>query len=301
MTKRLLVTGGTGFVAGSVIAQGWDEWDIHSLSRNEAPVQHHGLSWHQLDLLNTEQLRHAFDRIKPHAVVHAAAIADIDTCQVHQDVARRLNVEVTAELADLCGRAGAKMVFLSTDTVFDGHRGDYAEDDPPAPINYYAETKVAAEEIVADRVADGVIARLALVVGLPVLGVGNSSLARMTRGLEEGREQGMFVEEIRTPIDVITLGQALLELAGRELTGCFHLAGNDVLNRLEIGLQIAETFGYSKDLVVAKDSRLIPGRAPRPRDVSLNNHKARAMLETPMQPLDRGLDLILAARRERRA
>ena len=298
MTGRLLVTGGTGFVAGSVIVHGLHDWEIHSLSRSEAPIRRQGLVWHRLDPLDARQLREVFNRVKPRAVIHAAAVADIDYCQAHQDVARRVNVEFTRELAGLCDRSGAKMVFLSTDTVFDGQRGNYREEDPPSPINYYAETKVAAEKLVADRSGDWVTARLSLVVGLPVLGAGNSFLAKMVRSLEEGRVQGMPAEEIRTPVDVITLARALLELAGNDLTGVFHLAGNDVLSRLDMGRQIAEKLGYARDLIVAKNAGETSGRAPRPRDVSLNNGKARAILETPMQTLDQGLEFILAAKKE---
>ncbi len=298
MNKRLLVTGGSGFVAGSVIAQGWDDWEIHALSRNEAPTRHDGLVWHRLDVLDAAQLGQAFNRIKPHAVIHAAAVADIDECQSHRDLAERLNVGVTRELAHPCARGGAKLVFLSTDTVFDGRRGNYREEDLPEPINNYAETKVAAERVVAAIDGEWVIARLSLVVGLPVLGTGNSFLAKMVRRLEEGHRQGMPPEEIRTPIDVVTLGRALLELAGSDLGGYFHLAGNDVLNRLEMGRRIAERLGYPADRVIPADAGEMPGRAPRPRDVSLSNAKARAKLVTPMRTLDEGLDLVLSVRSE---
>ncbi|MBN1341822.1 MAG: SDR family oxidoreductase [Phycisphaerae bacterium] len=293
MSKRLLVTGGTGFVAGSVIAQGRGEWEVHALSRRDAPLSRSGLVWHQTDILDSDALADAFRQVAPHAVIHAAAAADIDDCQTHQDVAQRLNVDVTRELTGLCRQGGAKMVFLSTDTVFDGRRGNYVEDDPPGPINFYAETKVAAEAAVREGAADHVIARLSLVMGLPVLGTGNSFLAKMAAGLAEGRVQKVPAEEIRSPIDVITLGRALLDLAGNDLTGCFHLAGSDVLSRLDMSRRIAERLGYDKDLVVPSNASGIPGRAPRPRDASLNNAKARAMLATPMRTLDEGIDLIL--------
>jgi dTDP-4-dehydrorhamnose reductase len=189
------------------------------------------------------------------------------------------------------------MVYLSTDSVFDGERGNYSEEDRPSPVNYYAETKVRGEEAVRAMDSDWVIARLSLVVGLPTIGAGNSFLPKMLAVLESGKEVGVPGNEIRTPVDVITLGRALLELAGREETGIFHLAGNDAISRFEMAKRIAEKWGCPSSLVVRKDSGSIPGRATRPRDASLDNSKSRRLLETPMLGLDEALDLI---RRESR-
>jgi dTDP-4-dehydrorhamnose reductase len=95
---------------------------------------------------------------------------------------------------------------------------------------------------------------------------------------------------------VITLGRALLELAGNDWTGVIHLSGNDRMTRFEMMRRIAKNLGYDAGLVVAHDPESIPGRAPRPRDVSLSNIKARSVLKTPMAGLERGLELVLAAK-----
>jgi dTDP-4-dehydrorhamnose reductase len=297
MKKRLMVTGGSGFVAGSVIQQAGDEWEVHVLSGKDALTQRQNLFWHKLDLLDDQQLRHVFVEAGPDVIVHTAAIADIDFCESHKELAVQVNIDLTRRVADLCRAAGVRMVHLSTDTVFDGEKGSYLETDPPGPVNYYAETKVVAETIVSGMPGDRVIARLALVMGLPMLGAGNSFLPRFVAMLEQGAEIGMSTEEIRTPIDVVTLGRALLELAGNDVQGYIHLAGNDALTRFEMAQRIAARLGYPKSLIVAKDSGSTPGRAPRPRDVSLNNARARSLLRTPTCGLDEGLELVLAARR----
>ena len=296
MSKRLLVTGGSGFVAGSVIAHAGPDWEIHAIDRLEPPAFRKGVSWHRIDLRDADDLRRSFRRIRPDAVIHTAALADIDYCEEHQDEAEAVNVGVTRELARLCRELGAKLVFLSTDTVFDGERGHYSEEDSPGPLNFYAQTKVRAENVVAAEAGPAVVARMALVMGLPVLGSGNSFLSRMIPALKAGHEVGIPDIEIRSPIDVITLGHALLELAGNDFTGRIHLAGNDRLSRFAMLRRIVERLGYSPALVVVRNPANIPGRAPRPRDVSLNNARARATLRTPMRNLDEGIDLILAAK-----
>lgn len=293
--RRLMVTGGRGFVAGSVIAQAGAEWEVHVLSRGAALTRGAGVRWHTLDPL-AGGLSEVFEEVKPSCVIHLAAMADIDACEADPDAARRANVEFTKALAERCARHGAKLVYASTDNVFDGERGLYAEDDLAAPVNYYGVTKLEAEGVVSERVADGVVARVSLVMGFPVLGSGNSFLSRMIPALEAGEELGVPDREIRSPVDVVTLGRALLELAGGEFRGRIHLAGDDVLNRHAMVRRIAVALGYSADLVAVNDPTSISGRAERPVDVSLDNGKARGMLETPMRGLEEGLELVLAER-----
>lgn len=292
MKKKLFITGFGGFVAGSVIAQAKENWDIHTVDRIDIPENRDAVSYYRLDLLDSENLAQLFEEINPDAVIHTAALADIDFCQNNREQAEAINVGVTRKIAELCAGNGAKLVFCSTDTVFDGEKGFYTEEDKPHPINFYAETKVRAEKIV-NALENSVVARLSLVMGLPVMGKGNSFLARTIEKLSAGESVKFPQNEIRTPVDVITLGRALPELAGNDFSGTVHLAGNDRLTRYDMARQIAERLGYSPDLIVATNSNAMPGRAPRPNDASLNNSKAKEILQTPMRSLMAGLDLTL--------
>jgi len=290
--NKLIVTGAHGFVAGSVLAQSGDEWQVHAVSRGEPLAGRDALQWHTCDPRQPGQIAQLFHEVRPQAVIHTAAVADIDFCQTHAEAARAANVDFTRTVADLCADTGARLVFCSTDTIFDGEHAPYSEDAPPGPVNLYAQTKVEAEQLVARLGSQAVIARLSLVVGLPLLGAGNSFLVRMIAALKDGKSVSMPEQEVRTPVDVITVGRALLELAAGSHHGIFHLAGHSRVTRLEMAQQIAHRFGLPEHLVVAQGGANAPGRAARPRDVSLNNAKACAQLETPMLTLDDGLSLI---------
>ena len=292
MKKKLLVTGFGGFVAGSVIAHAKKEWEVHAVDKIDVPADPKGINYYSLDLLDFDKLEKLFDEIGPDAVIHTAAIADIDFCENNQDVAEKVNVGITKKIAELCDASGAKMVVCSTDTVFDGKKGMYTEEDRPHAINFYAETKVKVEGIVKalDR---GVVARLSLVMGLPVIGSGNSFLARTIEKLKNGESVKFPENEIRTPVDVITLGSSLVELAGNDFTGIIHLSGSTRINRYEMARQIAGKLGYSKDLIIATNSNAMEGRAPRPDDASLDNSLAKKILNTPMRTLLEGLELTL--------
>lgn len=301
--KRVIVTGASGFVAGSVVCQAGADWEVHAFSRTPPPFDRDGVVWHQhgplAGLLDPAGLGRHFDSIQPDAVIHSAAIPDIDYCERHPDVAEEVNVNYTIALAEMCRERKVRMVFTSTDTVFDGNRGNYTEADAPAPVNHYGRTKVRAEQAVAERLEDFCIARLAIVMGLRFYGEGNSFLCRLLDALESGREVPVPAEEIRSPVDVVTAGRALLELAGNSFQGIIHLAGNDRLSRLEFSRLIAERLGYPPERVVAAAAADIPGRARRPRDASMDNAKARATLRMPMRGVLDGLELVLSTRRTR--
>lgn len=293
MGKRLLVTGYGGFVAGSVVKQARADWDVIALSRSNMTSGREDITLIQFDLREIDRLRQVFDQVQPAAVIHTAAIANIDRCQSHQEEAEAVNVGVTARLAELCRQNGTRMVFCSTDTVFDGKQGMYVEQDVPRPLNYYAETKVRAEQIVQDELDNMVVARLSLVTGFPLIGAGNSFLARMIASFQQGIPVPMPENEIRTPIDIVTLGRALLELAGSDFTGILHLAGNTRLNRYEMAVHIAALLGFPQVLVEPTNSNAMSDRAPRPNDASLDNSKAKQVLTTPMLSLAEGIGLIL--------
>ncbi len=132
-------------------------------------------------------------------------------------------------------------------------------------------------------------------MGFGPLGGGNSFLERTIPMLRAGQTINVPPEEIRTPIDVVTLGQALLELVAGSFAGTIHLAGNDALDRVSLTRRIAERFGYSPGLVSPRPPAQISGRAPRPRDVSMSNAKARSVLATPMLGFGAALDRVLAS------
>jgi dTDP-4-dehydrorhamnose reductase len=291
---KLLVTGANGFVAGSVLAQAGVDWEVHAVSRREAAADTSHIHWHKCDTLARRDLVEVMRRIRPDAIIHTAAIADIDLAERDRNLARAVNVEMTQVLADGCAEFGARMVFCSTDNIFDGEHAPYRETDAAVPRNYYAQTKVEAERCVLPLGNRAVIARLALVAGLPMLGSGNSFVARLLATLKGGGKITVPAShEIRSPIDIITAAAALLELAAGDHHGTFHLAGNDRLNRLELTKRVVANLGYPVELVSAVEGKPDPGRAKRPRDVSLDNSKARARLKTPMRSFDEGLSLKL--------
>lgn len=291
--KKLLVTGCNGFVAGGVIAQAGPGWEVHGAGRGRLRATAGKLRYHQVDLLQSQEVERIFQENLFDSVIHTAAIANIDYCEKHKGEAVENNVNVTENITQLCEKFDVKFVYCSTDNVFDGQAGRYSEEDAPNPINHYGVTKVLAEQIVQSASMQWVVARLSLVVGLPVGGRGNSYLSGLIQRLENGENDFSPENEIRTPIDVKSLSRALIELAENDFSGIVHLAGNSRVNRYEMARRIARTLRLRSEFIISTDSNAIAGRAPRPDDVSLDNSTARRELATPMLDLEEALAGIL--------
>jgi dTDP-4-dehydrorhamnose reductase len=297
--KKVLLTGGCGFVGGNIVEQAQARHDLQlfAVDNRLIPSNFSNVSWHALDLRDQAQLKDLFGRIAPDVVIHTAAMSDIDFCEKNRQVAREINIGVTESLAKLAGSHGSRFIWYSSDTIFDGTKGNYREEDPPNPLNYYAETKVQAEKIVSGLGKNWVIIRPSLVVGFPVWEQGNSFLWRTLHALKEGKQAAFPSKEIRTPMDVITLSRATLELATLDFSGVLHVAGNTVIDRFSMAQKLAVALGYGKELIIDQSMEAAAGRAARAPDASLCNDKAKRVLRTRLLDLDGEIKLILENRR----
>jgi len=289
-----MVTGASGFVGGHVIRLALPHGKVVGLARSPAPLRHANLSWAQVDLMDPAALERAFKEHQPSAVIHAAALSDIDACERNPELAYGINVLATGHLVRLCLQFGSRLVFTSTDTVFSGAGRFYRETDAADPVNYYGRSKVAAERLVLEHENVFVVARLCLVAGFAAFSRGNSFLARALGSLRAGEPITLATDEFRTPVFVEVAARALLELAGNRMTGIYHLAGNNRLSRYEIGRKLAFLTGVNPELVRPRDSRSPAMGAARPKDVSLDNRKARSHLQTPFPDFEPTLMQLLA-------
>ena len=147
---RVLVIGGSGFIGRYLVRRLNDSGrhDIRATYRSRRPPPD-GREWYRVELTAPASLRELFRRSRPEVVVHLAAMADVGACERQPEVAAAVNIDATSAIAGLCRRHGAGLVFVSTEYVFDGLRGLYAEDDTPNPNTHYGRTKLAAEQTVA--------------------------------------------------------------------------------------------------------------------------------------------------------
>jgi dTDP-4-dehydrorhamnose reductase len=230
-----------------------------------------------LDLTDRVAVERRFRLERPKLVIHCAAISKTTECEQQPELARRVNVEVPAQLAELC--AEARLVFLSTDLVFDGRRGHYVETDAVNPLGVYAETKVAAEQRVL-AFPHHVVVRTSLNAGRSPTG-DRSFNEQLRCAWREGRTLRLFTDEFRCPIPAEVTARALWELALKSPGGLYHLAGAERLSRWEMGRLLAGQCREVNPQIEPASLAEYRG-APRSPDCSLNCARAQAELSFPL-------------------
>ena len=261
---RAWITGAGGLIGSHLVrtaAQFAPGWRVQGLTRD------------QLDLTDDNAVRRVFQQESPALVVHCAALTSSAVCQQQPALARRLNVDVTACLAELA--AATPLILFSTDLVFDGRQGNYDESAEPIPRSVYAETKVAAEQIILRNPRHTVI-RTSLNYGISPTG-DRAFNEQMRRAWQAGQTLRLFTDEFRCPIPAEITAQAVWVLAGLNRPGLYHLAGRERLSRWQIGQLLAARWPHLNPRLQPESIGKYQG-APRSPDTSLDCAKIQKLL-----------------------
>jgi dTDP-4-dehydrorhamnose reductase len=275
ITMRLLLTGASGQLGGyllQALAGAPDEVIAWSGSRGGTLLGH---PLQPVDLADPAAVADNFAEARPDVVLHAGAWARVADCFRAPEQARRINVDGTATLCALAEQTGVRVVFVSTDMVFDGEQAPYREEDVPAPLSVYGRTKADAETVVRQR-PENVVVRLSLLVGPSVVGR-PSYYDEQVQTLRQGQPLKLFVDEWRTPLALADAARALLVIARSDVRGVLHVGGPERLSRLEMGRRLAAEWGLSEANLVPIRRDDLPGLEPRPRDVSLDSTRWRSL------------------------
>lgn len=284
---KIFITGGSG-LAGSRLAEmalaRGDE--VFSGYAHNRPACGRGV---RLDLLDTDGIRDIIERTRPDAIVHSAALTDVDRCEREKDLAFRMNVEGTRAVAEGARAVGSFLVYVSTDYVFDGRRGLYREGDQTGPVSYYGLSKLLGEELSLDQ---GCVARTCVIYGRrPASGKVNFALW-ILNSLESGKEISVVTDQFITPTLNSNLAAMLLEAADRQLSGIYHLSGASRVSRYDFACQLADMFELDSRLILPSRMSDLDWLAERPKDSSLDTSKARQMLKDGPLSLNDSLQLL---------
>jgi dTDP-4-dehydrorhamnose reductase len=226
---------------------------------------------------------------RPHGIVHLAVRGDLDGCQRNPDEAYRVNVQGTINVARAAAEVGARLIYISTDQVYDGAKGYYEETDPPYPLMVYGRTKLEGEHQAATLCPDVVILRLALLYGW-----GNPTrptfIDWMLAQLQAGQEVPLFVDQYRTPLFVIQAAEVISRLIDMsEVRGVFNLGGAERLDRLSFGRKFCEVFALPSQLLKPVEMASTAAATPRPRDCSMRSVKISTLLGITLLTAEEGL------------
>jgi len=229
-----------------------------------------------LDITDDDAVRALVTQVAPELILLPAAQPNVDRCETEPTESERVNVEGTRHVAEAAARAHARLVFFSTDYVFDGKAGPYAPDAPTSPISVYGRHKLAAEMIVRETVADHLIVRACGVYGYQA--TGKNFVMALARLAAAGERMRVPSDQWGTPTLAENLAEAVHELALSDYRGSAHPVGPDYLTRIDFARFAAEVLGYAPGFLQPVATPELKQPAARPLRGGLDNRSTQALL-----------------------
>jgi dTDP-4-dehydrorhamnose reductase len=277
---KILITGSNGFLSYYIIEKLiGNQQPVIATSKgpNRLPFISPFFIYQEMDFTDATTVAAVFKKYQPTHVIHTGAISKPDECEQNKSLADTINVEGTAILLDAATKYNAYFLLMSTDFIFDGISGMYAEDDMANPVNYYGETKVKAEALVKKYEHNWGIVRTVLGYGKTFSGRHNVITA-VKEKLEKGEAYSMFNDQVRTPTYIEDLTAAIITMIKKNATGIFHLCGEEVFTPYQMAIATAEFLQLDKTLIKKVNAADFTAPAKRPAKTGLKIDKAKKEL-----------------------
>ncbi len=236
------------------------------------------IRYHSIDITDPMNVYHLMELEKPEVVVHAAAMTQVDDCEKDPEHCEQTNVQATTQLLVDAETFSRHFIYLSTDFVFDGERGNYGEEDELSPVNFYGFTKLQAEGVVQTSEIPWAIVRTSLVYGNVSHARRSNIIGWIRESLEKRQPIKVVSDQRRTPTFVEDLAQGIILIIEKKATGIYHIAGKDELSPYEMAIQTAELLQLDHSNIEKVDASSFSQPGKRPPRTSLLIGKARKEL-----------------------
>ena len=280
---RAFVIGASGQVGGCLLealrARGHEALGTHA----RHPMD--GLA--PLDVTDHVAVERAVTAARPDWVLCPAGLTHVDYCEEHPEEAFAINRDGALAAARSAARAGAGFVFFSTEYIFDGERGPYAEEDAARPVSVYGRSKWEGERVVLAEMPGAVIVRTTVVYG-PDRQEKNF-VYQLIRNCRSGQGMRIPADQVSSPTYNVDLAGAIVELCERNLGGVYHLVGDGVMDRFAFARIACEVFKLDGSRLTPVTTAQLGQKAARPLKAGLGIAKAQRVLATPLRSPEAGL------------
>lgn len=278
---KILGTGLNGLVGSRVVELLSSKYEFESVSRSTG-----------VDIQDPESIRSAIETSNADVILHLAAKTNVDGCEEDRAAGKdgeawKINVDGTRNVTEAVREFGKKLIYISTDFVFDGKKeGQYSEEDEPNPICWYGETKYEGEKVV-ESFEGSIIARIAYPYRADFE---KKDFVRAIKArLESGGEVKAVEDHNFCPTFIDDIARALDVLIEKNASGIYHVVGSQTLTPYDAALLIADKFGLDKNLISSTTrAEYFAGKAPRPFNLSLKNDRIKS-LDVSMKTFEEGL------------
>lgn len=295
---RILVTGSNGLLGQKLVDALRDDASVELIATGRGPDRSPdplGDRYHAVDYTIQSEVDRVFDATRPEAVIHGAAMTNVDACETDPEACHLQNITATQHLIDASERHGCHFIFLSTDFIFDGLNGPYRESDEPAPLSVYGRSKLEGERLVMNAgLAKWSIARTIIVFGVAP-GLSRSNVILWAKSaLEKGQPIKVVDDQWRMPTLAEDLADGCIRIAKQGAIGIFHLSGPDGMSILELVQRVGAFFKLETSAVTPVKSDTLGQPAKRPPKTGFVIDKARNELGWNPRSFEEGLALVEA-------
>jgi dTDP-4-dehydrorhamnose reductase len=256
-----LILGASGLVGGNClnyfIKMGWNCLGTHFSFETDNTQFYNTLD--SSDPKNAD-----IEDFNPEIIVHCGALTWVDYCEENEEESFEKTVKSTMNAVELAKRFNAKLVYLSTDYVFDGTKGFYTEDDEVSPLGVYAKHKLEAEQFIQQSMKDFFICRITNVYGDEIRG--KNFIARLSENMQKGEpmELNLPMDQYATPVNAADVARAIYQLVTNKASGLYHFASTDYLNRVQMAERVLAYFGHEQVIIKAVTTEQLMQAAKRP-------------------------------------
>lgn len=273
---KILVTGSHGLL-GRKLTDLIGQHTTHELIRTaRSSESESGLPgvYYPMDITDQSAVNDVLLKAMPDVIIHAAAMTQVDDCETRKEACWRNNVTATEFLLTSAAGIGAHFIYISTDFIFDGSHGPLDENATPAPVNFYGESKLAAEKLVMKYHGPWAILRTVLVFGITPGIIRNNIVTWVKGNLEAVKKIKVVCDQWRTPTLAEDLAMGCLYAAEHHAQGVFNVSGKELLTPYDMALQVADFFGLDQSLIEKTDGTAFQQTARRPAKTGFIIEKA---------------------------
>ena len=283
--KKILITGSNGLLGQKLVEllvqQGNVEIIATARGENRLPFKD-GYRFQSMDITNRDEVLRVVAEHTPDAVIHTAAMTNVDQCETEKETCWQQNVHAVEYIVEACKISDIFLVHLSTDFIFDGAAGPYDETAEANPVSFYGWSKLAAEKLVIHSNIRWAIARTVLVYGIAHDMSRTNIILWVKKSLEDGKAIQVVTDQWRTPTLAEDLAKGCSLLAEKEAEGIYNISGKDFLTPYEMAQMTANYFGLDASLISKADSSNFKQTAKRPARTGFILDKAVALGYAPL-------------------
>jgi dTDP-4-dehydrorhamnose reductase len=284
----MMIIGGSGLLGGHLIHTAQNDFDVVATYCGH-PFTVQGCKCIPMDITDSTGVEKIILKERPDVIILSAAQRNVDYCEQNREEVWRINVEGVRNVALASKKSGSRLIYLSTDLVFDGEKGQYIEGDKTNPVNHYGTTKLEGEKEVDGILEDHSIARVSVLYGVNPFEHTTNFVAWVVYSLSQGKQLSLFTDQYRNATYLKNACEALIAIYTKDKKGIFHIAGKNCENRYDIGMKIAEIFGFDRSLISKTTSNDGEWIALRPKKCCLSVEKMEARLGITSMRIEDGL------------